>query len=44
MDHRWMPGEDDEPGNGSERGLENRLAWAVMLLTLAVGSVLMVAR
>jgi|tagenome__1003787_1003787.scaffolds.fasta_scaffold11108110_1 hypothetical protein len=44
MDDRWTHGDDDEPGDGSERGLEARLAWAVMLLTLAVGSVLMVAR
>jgi hypothetical protein len=34
-------GDDDRP---HDRGLEARLAWAVMLLTLAVGSLMIVAR
>jgi hypothetical protein len=41
MDRQMTSGDDREP---AERGLETRLAWAVMLLTLAVGSLMMVAR
>ena len=41
MNQRMRSGDDHEP---SDRGLEAQLAWAVMLLTLAVGSLLMVAR
>lgn len=41
MDRRTTSGDDHEP---DDRGLEARLAWAVMLLTLAVGSLMMVAR
>jgi len=41
MHDRRTSADDKEHGN---RGLEARLAWAVMILTLAIGSVLMVAR
>jgi hypothetical protein len=39
MDERTTSGGHHEP---DDRGLEARLAWAVMLLTIAVGSLLMV--
>jgi len=42
MDDRPTTGDDDQ--GPVERGLDARLAWAVMILTLAVGSLLMIAR
>jgi hypothetical protein len=44
MDDRRTTGDDRDDQALEERGLEARLAWAVMLLTLAVGSIMMVAR
>jgi hypothetical protein len=44
MDDRWTTGDDRDDQALEERGLEARLAWAVILLTLAVGSIMMVAR
>jgi hypothetical protein len=44
MDDRRTTGDHRDDQALEERGLETRLAWAVMLLTLAVGSIMMVAR
>jgi hypothetical protein len=41
MHDRRTSGDDQAP---QEQAIEARLAWAVMILTLAIGSVLMVAR
>jgi len=41
MHGQMTPGDDRRP---EDHGLEARLAWAVMLLTIAVGSLMMVAR
>jgi len=44
MHDRRTSADDQAPQEHGNRGLEARLAWAVMILTLAIGSVLMVAR
>jgi len=44
MHDRRTSADDKAPQEHGSRGLEARLAWAAMILTLAIGSVLMVAR